>query len=65
MRFQNNNWPHARKGNGDIVAATTGTQTGNLWFAKCLGHEAFGSDEQQALRALKNMMVKQGWRVVK
>jgi hypothetical protein len=65
MRFQNTNWPHSRNRKGDIIAATTGTQTGSLWFAKCAGNEAYGSDENQALRALKNMMTKQRWRVVK
>jgi hypothetical protein len=65
MRFQNTNWPHSRNRKGDIVAATTGTWAGSLWFAKCVGNEAYGTDKRQALRALKNMMTKQGWRVVK
>lgn len=48
-----------------VLCAVTGTQTGSMWFARCSGNEAYGSDEQQALKALKNIMTKQGWRVVK
>lgn len=50
---------------GHVLNATTLTYTGNLWSAQCAGNLAYGSNERQALRALKNIMVKQGWRVVK
>lgn len=50
---------------GHVLSATTLTQTGKLWVALLAGNEAYGSNERQALKALKNIMVKQGWKVVK
>ena len=50
---------------GCSAKAYTGTQTGNIWYARCIGYEAFGSTEQQAIKALKNIMSKEGWRVSK
>jgi hypothetical protein len=50
---------------GQVFSATTLTQTGKLRVALCCGNEAHGSTERQALKALKNIMTKQGWRVVK
>jgi hypothetical protein len=58
MRFKS---PHG----GHKVEAITETLTGKVWVARCLGVEAYGSTENQALKALKNIMAKQGWRVVK